>query len=125
MAAYTLLTVETRPAEVRRVWPRALVDLAIVCLGGFIVGMILRGGGQVDVFGIRVSFTRLYTPVLMLTLMVGVRVWMAVSVRPRVTTAWPVLAHAPTVAVGVLVCAAISVAGVVGDGIELRHSAGG
>ncbi len=107
MAGYTLLTVETRPAEVRRVWPRALADLAIVCLGGFIVGMILRGGGQVDVLGLRVSFTRLYTPVLMLTLLVGVRVWMAVSVRPRVTNAWPVLAHAPTVAVGVLVCAAI------------------
>jgi hypothetical protein len=69
--------------------------------------MILRGGGQVDVLGFRVSFTRLYTPVLMLTLMVGVRVWMAVSVRPRVTNAWPVLAQAPTVAIGVLVCAAI------------------
>ena len=41
--------------------------------------MILRGGGQVDVFGIRVSFTRLYTPVLMLTFMIGPRVWMAVS----------------------------------------------
>ena len=107
VAAYTLLTVETRPAEVRRVWPRALADLAIVCLAGLIVGMILRGGGQVDVLGIRISFTRLYTPVLMLTLMIGVRVWMAVSVRPRVTKAWPVLAHAPTVAVGVLVCAAI------------------
>ena len=60
-----------------------------------------------EVLGIRVSFTRLYTPVLMLTLMVGIRVWMAVSVRPRVTTAWPILAHVPTVAVGVLVCAAI------------------
>ena len=107
MAGYTLLTVETRSAEVRRVWPRALADLAIVCLGGFIVGMILRGGGQVDVLGIRVSFTRLYTPVLILTLLVGVRVWMAVSVRPRVANAWPILTHAPTVAVGVLVCAAI------------------
>ena len=107
MAAYTLLTVETRPAEVGRAWPRALVDLAIVCLGGLIVGIILRGGGQVDVLGMRVSFTRLYTPVLMLTLMIGVRVWMAVSVRSKVTNAWPLLAHAPTVAVGVLVCAAI------------------
>jgi hypothetical protein len=39
--------------------------------------------------------------------MVGVRVWMAISVRARVTNAWPVLAQAPAVAVGVLVCAAI------------------
>ncbi len=107
MACYTMVTVETRPAEVGRVWPRALVDLAIVCLGGLIVGIILRGGGQVDVLGIRVSFTRLYTPVLMLTLMIGVRVWMAVSVRSKVANAWPLLAHAPTAAVGVLVCVAI------------------
>ena len=71
MACYTMFSVETRPATVRRIWPRALVDLAIVCLAGLIVGIVLRGGGQVDVFGIRVSFTRLYTPVLLLTLMIG------------------------------------------------------
>ena len=68
MACYSMFSVETRPTTVRRMWPRSLVDLAIVCLAGLIVGMLLRGGGQVDVFGIRVSFTRLYTPVLVLTL---------------------------------------------------------
>ena len=78
---------------------------AIVCLVGLIVGMLLRGGGQVDVFGIRVSFTRLYTPVLMLTLMIAVRIWM--TIRPRVVTVLPLLAHAPTAAVGLLVCVAI------------------
>ena len=69
--------------------------------------MVLRGGGQVDVFGISVSFRRLYTPVLMLTLMIGVRVWMAVIVRPRVVSLLPILSHAPTAAVGLLVCVAI------------------
>ena len=107
MACYTMVSFETRPATVRRVWPRALVDLAIVCLAGLIVGILLRGGGQVDVLGIRVSFTRLYTPVLMLTLMIVVRAWMAVAVRPRLARALPSLSHAPTAAVGLLVCMAI------------------
>ena len=107
MACYTLLSVETRAATVRRVWPRALVDLAIVCLAGLIVGIVVRGGGQVDFFGIRVSFTRLYTPVLMLTLMVAVRAWMAFALRPRLASALPLLSHARTAAVGLLVCVAI------------------
>jgi len=107
MACYTLLTVETRPPEVGRAWPRALVDLAIVCLAGLIVGIILRGGGQVDLFGVRVSFTRLYTPVLLLTFMIGVRVWMALSIRPQVANARTLLAHTPALVGGVLVCAAI------------------
>ena len=107
MACYTMVSVETRPATVRRIWPRALVDLAIVSLVGLIVGMVLRGGGQVDVYGIRISFTRLYTPVLMLTLMIVVRTWMAVGVRPRLARALPSLSHAPTAAVGLLVCMAI------------------
>ncbi len=107
MACYTMVSFETRPATVRRVWPRALVDLAIVCLAGLIVGILLRGGGQVDVLGIRVSFRRLYTPVLMLTLMIVVRAWMAVAVRPRLARALPSLSHAPTAAVGLLVCMAI------------------
>jgi hypothetical protein len=105
MACYTMFSIETRPATVRRVWPRALVDLAIVCLVGLIVGMILRGGGSVDVYGIRVSFTRLYTPVLILTLMIGIRAWM--TMRPRVVAVMPLLAHAPTAAVAVVVCGAI------------------
>ncbi len=107
MACYTMVSVETRPATVRRIWPRALADLAIVCLVGLIVGILLRGGGQVDVLGVRVSFTRLYTPVLMLTLMIAVRAWMAVAVRPRLARALPSLSHAPTAAVGLLVCVAI------------------
>jgi hypothetical protein len=105
MACYTMFSVETRPATVRRAWPRTLVDLAIVCLVGLIAGMVLRGGGQVDVYGIRVSFTRLYTPVLMLTLMVAVRVWM--TVRPRIVSVLPPLAHAPTAIVGLVACIAI------------------
>jgi hypothetical protein len=107
MACNTMLRVEARPTADRRAWSRALVDLAIVCLAGFIVGIVLRGGGQVDVLGIRVSFTRLYTPVLMLTLMIGVRIWMAVVVRSRIASIVPLMTHAPTAAVAALVCIAI------------------
>ena len=102
-----MLSVEARPTTEQRVWRRALVDLAILCLAGFIVGIVLRGGGQVDLFGIRVSFTRLYTPVLVLTLMIGLRVWMAIVVRPRMARVMPPCAHAPTAAVAALVCIAI------------------
>jgi hypothetical protein len=105
MAGFTIFSVETRPVTVRRNWPRALVDLAILCLAGLIVGMLLRGGGQVDVFGIRVSFTRLYTPVLVLTLMLAVRVWM--TIRPRVVTVLPLISQARMAAIAAVVCIAI------------------
>ena len=107
MAVNTTLRVEARPTTEHRVWRRTLVDLAILCLAGFIVGIVLRGGGQVDLFGIRVSFTRLYTPVLVLTLMIGLRVWMAIVVRSRIASVMPLVAHAPTAAVAALVCIAI------------------
>ena len=105
MACYTMFSVETRAATVRRIWPRVLVDLAIVCLAGLIVGIVLRGGGQVDLFGIRVSFTRLYNPVLLLTLMIGIRVWM--TIQPRVIAVLPLTAHVPTAAVALIACVAI------------------
>ena len=119
MACYTMFSVETRPATVRRVWPRTLVDLAIVCLAGLIVGILLRGGGQVDVFGIRVSFTRLYTPVLMLTLMIGIRVWMTVrpAHREPCCRSWRTRRRRPSALVA---CVAILSPRAVGDGVELR-----
>jgi hypothetical protein len=107
MAGYGLFSVEVRPAAVRRAWPRALVDLAIVCLAGFVVGIIVHGGGQVDLFGVRVSFNRLYTPVLVLTLMVGVRVWMALAIRPRFANVLPIRSLVPAGVVAMLVCMAI------------------
>ena len=69
-ACNTTLRVEAPPRRPNHhVWRRTLVDLAIISAWpGVIVGIVLRGGGQGgDVFGMRVSFTRLYTPVLMLT----------------------------------------------------------
>ena len=81
---------------------RSLLTFAIVSVAGLIVGMLLRGGGRIDVFGIRISFTRLYTPVLILTLLVGVRVWL--SLRPRFTRIVHVTTYAQYAVVAGIAC---------------------
>jgi hypothetical protein len=103
--AYSVFSVERQTPAVRRMWPRAFVDLAILCVAGLIIGMILRGGGRMDVFGIRVSFTRLYTPVLVLTLLVIVRVWM--SIRPRIVSVVSLSPYAQAAVIAGLVCIAL------------------
>jgi hypothetical protein len=104
-AAYSIFSVERQSSAVRRIWPRALVDLAILCVAGLVVGLVLRGGGRMDFFGIRVSFTRLYTPVLILTLLVGIRVWM--SIRPRLVRVMNVSPYAQAAVLAGLVCIAV------------------
>jgi hypothetical protein len=102
VAGYSIFSVERQTPSVRRIWPRALVDLATLCVAGLIVGILLRGGGSMDVAGLRVSFTRLYTPVLVLTLLLTMRVWM--TVRPRVVAAWPAASYTPVAIVAAAIC---------------------
>ena len=104
-ALYTTVTVERRAPSVSRAWPRMLVTLAIICVAGLIVGMVLRGGGRMDVFGIRVSFTRLYTPMLILTALVLLRMWL--SLRPRLDHVIPLSRYALAAVVAGLVCTAL------------------
>jgi hypothetical protein len=101
-AAYSLFSMERQTPTVRHRWWRSLTELAIVCVAGLIVGMLLRGGGRVDVWGIRVSFTRLYTPVLVLTLLMLVRSWL--SIRPRIKYVANLPAYAQIAGVAALVC---------------------
>jgi hypothetical protein len=103
--AYSIFSVERQSPTVRRIWPRTLVNLAIVCVAGLIVGMVIRGGGRVDILGVRVSFTRLYTPVLILTLLVLLRMWMAI--RPRLVAVLDVSRYGQVAAVAGLVCIAV------------------
>jgi hypothetical protein len=105
VAGYSIFSVERQTPTVRRIWPRALVDLAILCVAGLIVGIIVRGGGSMDIAGLRVSFTRLYTPVLLLTLLLVVRGWM--TIRPKVVTAWPAASFTPIAIVAAAICFAI------------------
>jgi hypothetical protein len=104
-ATYSIFSVERQSPAVRRVWPRAVVTLAILCVAGLIVGMIVRGGGHMDVLGIRVSFTRLYTPVLVLTGLLGIRVWL--SLRPRLVKVVNVTPYAQAAVLAGLVCIAM------------------
>ncbi len=81
-----------------------IVDLLIVLVAGLVVGLALGRGGQFEVFGIRVAVRGLYTPVLLLTVLVTARITMAL--RPRVTVTWrPSLAAIRLLIAGVLACA--------------------
>jgi hypothetical protein len=64
-----------------------LIDVLAVTVGGLIVGLVFRGGGQLEVLGIGVSVRGLYTPVLALTVLVTVRVLL--TWRPRVVPVTP------------------------------------
>ncbi len=88
-AAYATVTLQVgvRP-RVRIAW-RALLDFSLICLGGLIAGIVIRGGGRLELFGITVSVRHLYTPVLIFTVLAVARVWM--MLRPRVTWRMPVL----------------------------------
>jgi hypothetical protein len=100
---YAVVTVQrhARP-EVRVGW-RALLDVLLLCLGGLIVGIVVGGGGRIELSGVRVSVTRLYTPVFAFTVLAGIRAWMAI--RPRISFNLPPLGRpARIVAVASLAC---------------------
>ncbi len=63
---------------------RALLDAGIVALVGLMVGAHVLGGGSVRVASMSISMQSLYTPMLMLTLLVLARI--ALSLRPHI--AW-------------------------------------
>lgn len=78
---YSIVTVhvpELRPRWRRGTWA---IDLGILCLAGLIAGIVIRGGGRVEMFGLRMSMRSLYTPVLVLTALIGLR--LLVSLRPQ------------------------------------------
>ena len=106
LVGYSLLAVERRPAPITRTWWHMLIDLALLCLAGLIVGIGLRGGGRLELFGLRLSMTRLYTPVLIFSVLLAVRLWMLV----RPSFAWRALfraAHLRPVILGAVVCAVV------------------
>lgn len=84
---YSAVVIQHGAVPARRYLGRAALDVALMCLAGLIVGMIVRGGSRFEVFGIRVSMTRLYTPVLVFTVLAVARVWLAI--RSRVSLVFP------------------------------------
>lgn len=65
---------------------RRMIDVLLLAVGGFAAAIALRGGGSVDLFGIEVRAHTLYTPMLILTLLVVARVVIAwpsrIQLRP-------------------------------------------
>ncbi|MDP3717355.1 MAG: DUF2079 domain-containing protein [Acidobacteriota bacterium] len=88
------------PARRPWVW---LLDVLIVCIGGLVTGLALGRGGEFEVLGVGIRMRSLYTPVLVLTVLVMVR--LAVWWRPRLTRV-PDFGPLPIKAaiVGVLAC---------------------
>lgn len=79
--ATTVIRVTRAPAPVTRrpwVW---LLDVLIVCFGGLVTGLALGRGGDFEVLGVAVHVRSLYTPVLILTVLVVCR--LGIWWRPR------------------------------------------
>lgn len=107
IAAYAVvwiaLTVERGAARAAPATLRLAINIAIMCVGGLVLGIILRGGERIEFMGIRVSMRHLYTPMLVLTILVLARLWIAL--RPRVGwIAAPLRPHLRTGAVGAATC---------------------
>lgn len=79
-----------------RVAPRPwvwLVDILIVCVGGLIAGLVLGWRGEFTMIGIPIHVRSLYTPVLVLTLLVLTR--LALWWHPRVSFSLRALGSLP------------------------------
>ena len=50
-----------------------LLDILIVCFGGLVGGLLVGLGGEFEVLGIAIRARSLYTPVLVLTVLIGAR----------------------------------------------------
>jgi hypothetical protein len=62
---------------------RWVLNILIVCVAGLVLGLLAGRGGQFSLLGMPVSIHGLYTPVLVLTLLVLIR--FALQVRPHVS----------------------------------------
>jgi hypothetical protein len=102
-AIWTAVTVERGAAPAAPAMLRVGINIATMCVAGLVVGILVRGGGRVEVMGIRVSMTHLYTPMLVLTVLVLTRLWIAW--RPRIAwIATPLLPHMRTAAIAGATC---------------------
>ena len=64
-----------------------LIDVLALTVGGLILGIVFGGGRQLDLLGMHVSVRGLYTPVLALTVLLGLRALL--TWRPRVVPSMP------------------------------------
>ena len=102
-AAALRIEISLRDLSARMRW-RHVIDLLLVCLAGLIAGIVIRGGGRFEMWGLRVSVTHLYNPVMAFTLLLMARI--AIVVRPRVK--WiPVFPPVRAIATVAIACGAL------------------
>jgi hypothetical protein len=87
--AYSAVLVQRGPLQFRPYRGTLALDVLLVCLAGLIVGMLVGGGRRVRIFTVVISMTRLYTPVLLFTVLLLVRVWLVI--RHRVSWVFPTM----------------------------------
>ena len=99
----TFVRVRRAAAPARLPWAW-LIDVLLGSVTGLILGMLVGIRGVVSVLGAQVSVRELYTPVLILTMLIGVRV--LIALQPRVELLGKIQPHAAMLAlVGMLACA--------------------
>ena len=101
--ATTVVRVTRAPAPATRGPWAWLLDVLIVSFGGLVIGLALGRGGDFEVMGVAVHMRSLYTPVLVLTVLIAAR--LGLWWRPRLTRI-PDLGSLPFKAalVGILAC---------------------
>lgn len=77
-----VLTIRLRPAEGRVRTLRWTLDVLLFCVAGLVLSMVISGGWQFTLLGRVASMRSLYTPMLLLTLLISARI--ALSYRPNV-----------------------------------------
>lgn len=84
--ATTVTAVSRRPSAVAPAWTR-LLDLLIVSAAAMVAALAIGGGGRLELPGVALSVRGLYTPVMILTLLVAVRLALlfrvTVNLRPH------------------------------------------
>jgi hypothetical protein len=104
--AYSAVLIQRGPQAFRPYRGALAVDVALVCLAGLIAGMLIGGGRRIDIFTVRISMTRLYTPVLLFTVLALARIWLVM--RHRVSWVFPtMLPSGRTLAVAGGACAVL------------------
>ena len=77
------ITRRAHVATVPWVW---LLNVLILTMGGLVVGLLFGRGAKLELWGLPISVRGLYTPVLMLTMLVLFRV--AILFRAHARDAW-------------------------------------
>ncbi len=85
--AYSAVLVQRGPLPFRPYRGTLALDVLLVCIAGLIGGMLVGGGRRIEVFTVRISMTRLYTPVLLFTVLALARLW--IIVRSRISWVFP------------------------------------